>query len=1028
MPFVLQKETNVPELDSILRLYRHEPTGARLLSVINKDENKVFGVSFRTPPSRSDGVAHIIEHSVLCGSRKYPVKEPFVELIKGSLNTFLNAMTYPDKTCYPVASTNLKDFYNLIDVYLDAVFYPNLSEHTFMQEGWHYEVDPATKELSYKGVVFNEMKGAYSDPDDMHDDLSRRSLFPDTSYGLDSGGDPLEIPKLSYKEFFDFHTRYYHPANSFIFFYGDDDPEKQLSIMEEWLAPFGTETIDSLPSRQPSFSAPRKLEHHYQASAQDAPKAYSAVNWALYEHGDPELSMKAMVLFHILTGTSASPLRKALIESGLGEDLAGFGASEELRQTAFSIGLKGVDPARVPEVENLVLSTLKELASGGIDPDTISASFNTIEFALREKNTGRFPRGLAIMLDALNEWLYDKDPIKGLSFASPLEKVKAEATANPNLFGALIESLLLQNPHRTTVNLLPSADANRAREEAEKVTLAKAAAAMKPEDLARIEREMETLKELQDTPDTPEALATIPMLSREDIPAKAPVLPTEPLALGATGAEAKSSAAYSERAVRPEQVPASQEANPRAFYHELPTSGILYFDLGFDFGALAPVLLPYVSLLGRFLLELGTDDMDYVKLIQRIGMHTGGIRSAAISATSWETKAPVPWFFLRAKALPEKALILADILIDVLTRARFDNRERIRQIILEEKAQAEAMLVPASTRLVNLRLKSRYNPADWASERLYGVEHLFFLRKLAKRIDQSWPSVLADIETLRASLIAPENLVVNVTADRETLRASETAILRVAQSLSARGAPVRSSAPLSGESWVGAAQAACSAGRAGSGAAPAGAVSSGATATPLPAMETLELPTQVNSVGMILPLAGLEGAAGATLVATKYLDVAYLWEQVRVMGGAYGGYSSLDLASGLFMLLSYRDPNLERTISVYRKVAEYLERAQVPPEEIQKSIIGTIGDIDAYQLPDAKGFNALLNILAGYTQETRQRIRDQVLSADSSIFARLGAMVSDALQNSMVVALSSHDRIEKAASGLPSPMERLTVN
>jgi len=1049
MPFVLLKETSAPELDSILRLYRHEATGARLLSVINKDENKVFGVSFRTPPSRSDGVAHIIEHSVLCGSRKYPVKEPFVELIKGSLNTFLNAMTYPDKTCYPVASANLKDFYNLIDVYLDAVFYPNLSEHTFMQEGWHYEVDPTTKELSYKGVVFNEMKGAYSDPDDMHDDLSRRSLYPDTPYGLDSGGDPLEIPKLSYAEFVDFHRRYYHPANSFIFFYGDDDPEKRLSMMEEWLAPFGAESIDSLPARQPAFSAPRKLEYRYQASAQDAPKAYSAVNWSLYEHGDPELSMKAMVLFHILTGTPASPLRKALIESGLGEDLAGFGPSEELRQTAFSIGLKGVDKARVAEVEALVLSTLNELARGGIDPDSIAASLNTIEFALREKNTGRFPRGLAIMLDALNEWLYDKDPIAGLSFAAPLEKLKAEAAANPNLFGQLIESLLLRNTHRTTVNLLPSADANRAREEAEKAALARAAEAMSPEDLARIEREMEALKELQDKPDTPEALATIPMLSLADIPAEAPVLPTEPLALGAAAADAISGAAQAGHPANPELLDASGHAGPRAFYHDLPTSGILYLDLGFDFGGLSPELVPYLSLFGRFLLELGTDDMSYVQLIQRIGMHTGGVRSAAISATSWETRMPVPWFFLRAKALPEKASILADILIDVLTRSRFDNRERIRQIVLEEKAQAEAMLVPASTRIVNLRLKSRYNPADWASERLYGVEHLFFLRKLASRIDESWPTVLADIESLRASLIVPGNLVVNVTADRDTLRSSEAAILRVAQSLPARGVSPHYEAPRSEmpergapdscESWVSVTRAACadagaeaaSASSATSSGSHAGASSSGNTASaaaPRPAIETLELPTQVNSVGMILPLAELEGAAGATLVATKYLDVAYLWEQVRVMGGAYGGYSSLDLASGLFMLLSYRDPNLERTISVYRKVAEYLANAKVPPEEIQKSIIGTIGDIDAYQLPDAKGFNALLNILAGYTQEARQRIRDQVLRADAGIFARLGAMVSDALLRSMVVALSSHDRIEKAAGALPAPMERLTVN
>jgi hypothetical protein len=986
MPFVLQKETSVPELDSVVRLYRHEPTGARLLSVVNRDENKVFGITFRTPPQRSDGVAHIIEHSVLCGSRKYPVKEPFVELMKGSLNTFLNAMTYPDKTCYPVASTNLKDFYNLIDVYLDAVFYPNLTEHTFMQEGWHYEVDPSTGELGYKGVVFNEMKGAYSDPDDQHEDLCRRSLYPDTSYGLDSGGDPLEIPSLTYDEFVGFYRKYYHPANSFIFFYGDDDPDKRLAMMEEWLAPFGRAKIESLPSAQPGFSAPRHLEYRYQASEQEVPKAYTAVNWALYEHGDPELAMKAAILFHILTGTPASPLRKALIESGLGEDLAGFGASEELRQTAFSIGLKGVDPARVADVEELIFSTLGRLVRDGIDADTVAASLNTIEFALREKNTGRFPRGLAIMLDGLNDWLYDHDPVAALSFAGPLEKVKAAAAENPRLFSELIDSLLLHNTHRTTVVLLPSADANREREEAEKAMLARARGALDARKLQEIEKTAATLKKLQDTPDSPEALATIPVLSLDDIPKEAPVLPSEPLDSGAGALK-----------------------GVRGLYHELATSGILYLDLGFDFGALESKLLPYVSLLGRFLLEMGTDRENFVQLIQRIGMHTGGIRSTSVSATPWSGRKPAPWFFLRAKALPEKAAILADILGDVLARARFDDRERVRQIVLEEKAQTEAMLVPASARIVGLRLRSRYSAADWASERLYGIKHLFFLRDLARRIEEDWPSVLADMEKVRGALIGRDNLIVNVTADRATLASSADAIARTAAALPARRAPAEGAAPVSGAPWVDEALAACGA------------------SVIRPGLETLELPTQVNSVGMILPLRDLKQVAGGVYVATKYLDAVYLWEQVRVMGGAYGGYSSLDLASGLLLLLSYRDPNLERTIDIYRGVAEFLKSSGVPKEEIQKSIIGTIGDVDSYQLPDAKGFNALMNELTGYTQEARQSIRDQILAADADDFRRLGAMIEEALQRSMTVALAAPERIGKALPALPSPVERLSV-
>ena len=1004
MPFILQKETAVPELDSLLRLYRHEPTGARLLSVINKDENKVFGITFRTPPRRSDGVAHILEHSVLCGSRKYPVKEPFVELMKGSLNTFLNAMTYPDKTCYPVASTNLKDFYNLVDVYLDAVFYPNLTEYTFLQEGWHYEVDPQTKEFSYKGVVFNEMKGAYSDPDDMHDDLCRRSLYPDTSYGLDSGGDPLEIPTLSYQEFLDFHKKYYHPSNSFIYFYGDDEPDKRLALLEEWLAPFGPASIDSLPQSQMRFDKPRSIEYRYQAGEQDQPKAYAAVNWALRGHGDVLHAMQASILFHILTGTSASPLRKALIESGLGEDLAGFGYSEELLQTAFSVGLKGVEPTNVREVEKLIFSTLETLAREGIEKDAIEASLNTIEFALREKNTGRYPRGLAVMLEALNEWLYDQDPIAALSFAEPLEKTKQAYVDNPRLFSELIDELLLNNTHRTTVVLLPSPDANKAREEAEKAMLDKARMAFSDAERAQIMRTADELRRLQDTPDSPEALATIPVLSLEDIPKEAPVLPSEPLVI------AEAPQALPENAPERQSSTQTSKQSAPSFYHELATGGIVYLDLGFSFAKLESRLLPYVSLLGRLLLEMGTDKESYVQLIQRIGINTGGIRSASVSASRWDSREPEPWFFLRAKALPEKAESLADILVDILTGARFDNAERLRQIVLEEKAQAEAMLVPAATRMVSLRLRSRFNPADWASERLYGIEHLIFLRTLAHRIESDWPGVRSDIEEVRRAILVRENMIINVTTDRAALNSCIPALRRIVKALPNERAYLANGTPSARNSWIHDAISACD---------PASASR--------PAAETLELPAQVNSVGMILPLWNSRKPAGSWLVVTKFLDTTYLWEQVRVIGGAYGGYSNLDLASGLLLLLSYRDPNIEKTLDVYRNIAAYLKTCAVPAEEIQKSIIGTIGDIDAYQLPDAKGFNALMNTLTGYTQEVRQQIRDSVLATSAEDFRRLGVLIEEAVKPSMTAVLGAPDRIEQALPALPAPLERLSM-
>lgn len=1002
MPFILEKESSVPELESIIRLYRHQKTGARLLSAINSDENKVFGITFRTPPRRSDGIAHILEHSVLCGSRKYPVKEPFVELMKSSLNTFLNAMTYPDKTCYPVASTNLKDFYNLVDVYLDAVFYPRLSKETFMQEGWHYEVNPDTGRLEYKGVVFNEMKGAYSDPDDLHDDLCRRSLFPDSAYGLDSGGDPLEIPTLSYEEFLEFHRTHYHPANAFIFFWGDDDPERRLAILDEWLEPFGPGEAIPLPSAQPAFEKPRRIEECYQAEDEDAHGAYVAVNWALYEHGDPIRSMAASVLFHILAGTPAAPLRKALIESGLGEDIAGFGFSEELRQTAFSIGLKGVDPARTDDVEALVLATLESLVRKGIEREQIAASLNTIEFALREKNTGRYPRGLAVMLEALNEWLYDCDPLGALSFAAPLAEVKRQA-GDPAYFPRLIEEMFLQNTHRTTVVLLPDPQAQARREEAERRMLEAFSASCSPEMRETIAQTASQLKALQETPDSPEALSAIPSLTLEDIPRQAPLLPSEPIEVqGCCG-----------------------------LYHELPTGGILYLDLGFRFDQVETRLLPYMSLFGRLLLETGTAKEDYVRLIQRIGINTGGIRSLTLAASRWNSIEPAPWFFLRAKALPERAGELASILCDVLTQARLDNFERIRQIVLEEKAQIEAQLIPGASRFVGMRLKARCNPADWAMDRLYGIEHLVFLRDLARRIEEEPEGVLADIKAVRESLLIRSRLMLNITCDRASLAQSLPELERIPEclpdaGLAGPGLPGLQEQPPRG--WVFEAMEAVKARCACRRSQASHTFPDFRASSESPLAEALEVPAQINAVGMLLPLdTGSERPDGASLVAAKYLDTSWLWEQVRVVGGAYGGYSSLDLSTALLLMLSYRDPHIGRTIETFRNAGRVLAGRELPFEEIRRSIIGTIGDIDSYQLPDAKGFNALMNHLTGYTQEVRQEIRDRVLSASMGDFKRLGRLMEEAAESALTCVLGSPDRIEQELEQLPQPLVRIQL-
>ena len=417
--FELIREHDVPEINSRARLYRHAATGAELLSLVNSDENKVFGISFATPPSDSTGVAHILEHSVLCGSRKYPVKEPFVELMKSSLSTFLNAMTYPDKTVYPVASQNVHDFYNLIEVYLDAVFFPRLTRHIFEQEGWHYELDAPDAPLAYKGVVFNEMKGNYSSPDTVLRELSQESLYPDITYGLDSGGDPKHIPDLTYEQLKAFHQRHYHPSNAKLFFYGDDDPDERLRRVGAHLDEFSRIAVDAGVPLQPRFTAPKRLERTYAAGeangGEPAQETMLTVNWMLDEASDVEAALAMTILHEILVGTPAAPLYKALIDSGLGHALTGGGLETDLRQPMFSIGLKGIDAAAADKIERLIDDTLGSLAKDGIDPLTVEAALNTVEFALRENNTGSFPRGIAFMLRALRPWLHGRDPIGELA-------------------------------------------------------------------------------------------------------------------------------------------------------------------------------------------------------------------------------------------------------------------------------------------------------------------------------------------------------------------------------------------------------------------------------------------------------------------------------------------------------------------------------------------------------------------------------------------------------------------------------------
>ncbi|MCL4504843.1 MAG: insulinase family protein [Chloroflexi bacterium] len=959
--FQLIAERSIPEINTRAKLYRHGASGAQLLSMENDDENKVFGISFATPPADSTGVSHIMEHSVLCGSRKYPVKEPFVELIKGSLNTFLNAFTYPDKTCYPVASQNLQDFYNLIDVYLDAVFYPRITPDILMQEGWHYELESPDQAMTFKGVVFNEMKGAYSSPDNLLGRYVQQSLFPDNAYGVDSGGDPRHIPDLTYAQFRKFHDTYYHPANSFIYFYGNDDPAKRFEIVQGYLKDFQRIDADSHIRLQQSFSEPRRLVFSYDAGEEAAEgepgrKGMLSVNWMLSENGDVEATLAQSILSHALISTPASPLRKALIDSGLGEDVTG-GLEDELRQMAFSAGLKGIAPDDAGKVEELILHTLARIASGGIDRDMLEASLNTIEFRLREYNTGSFPRGLAMMLSALAPWQHGSDPLVHLAFEAPLQAIKQKLAANPRYFEELVQQSFLNNTHRTTVLLRPDPDVRAQAEAEERARLDSARAAMNEADVARVIEETRLLKQKQATPDTPEALATIPRLKLADLDRKNKQIPLE----------------------------VSDLQGARLLYHDLFTNGITYLDLGFNLRALPQQYLPYVTLFGRALLGLGTQSEDFVKLSQRIGRKTGGIRSASYTATVQHTPDAAAWLFLRGKATVAQSGEMLNILKDVLLTAKLDNRERFRQIVLEEKAGQEAGLAPGGHRVVNMRLRSRFSQADWAGEQIGGLSYLFFLRRLAEQIDTDWPAVLANLESMRDCLLSRGNALVNITLDRANWETVQPALADFVAQLPA--------APAAMIAWTYEAAA---------------------------APEGLTIPAQVNYVGKGANLYKFGYRLhGSILVISNLLRTTWLWERVRVQGGAYGGFCLFDHRSGAFSFVSYRDPNLLGTLDNYDNAGAFLREVELSEDEVTKSIIGVIGELDDYQLPDARGYTSMLRLLSGDTEEGRQRLRDEVLATTAADIRAFADVLELLKQNGQVVVLGSEQAINAANTERP---------
>ncbi|KAJ1445570.1 Metalloenzyme, LuxS/M16 peptidase-like protein [Pelagophyceae sp. CCMP2097] len=984
--FDLVSTETVTEYSLQCATYVHRASGAEVISAQADDDNKVFGVVFRTPVEDSTGVPHILEHSVLCGSDKYTSKEPFAELLKGSLQTFLNAFTYPDRTCYPVASQNTKDFYNLAHVYMDAVLHPRCVRDTqvFAQEGWHYELESPEADLTYNGVVFNEMKGAYSSPDSLLYKAAQELTFPDNTYAVDSGGDPAAITTLTYDGFKSFHTKFYHPANSRIFFYGDDNLEDRLEFLDSYLKDYKASDVDVKQSEVatqkliPNYKKRAVVKH---PAAEGESNRMVLLSWLLHEaplSAEDELALG--VLDHLLMGTPQATLYKALTESGLGDALVGGGVGDSLKQATFSAGLKGVTAENVAKVEALVVDTLAGAVRDGFDAEAVEASLNTIEFAMREFNTGGFPKGLSIMLGILPKWIYGTGPVfDALRFEEPLAALKKRLAAGDRVFEDLLQKLVVGNDHLAIVEMVPDANLNAGLIATEKAKLAAAKAKMSPADLDRVIAETKALKEAQLREDSPEDLASIPAVGLADIDRKIKEVPTI----------------------------LEQIDGVNVLTHPLPTAGVVYADVLFNVMGLPLEDLPLLRLFITVLPEIGVKGMDAVTLQRRIGARTGGIGAALLYSQRVsgdgvsDPMDAVAHFCLSGKATSDNADELFDLMHKMVAEADWTGSQaKTVELLRETKSSLESAFVSSGNSFAGMRLSARNSLVGHVAESTQGVSYYAAVKLMLDQATTDWPALLKRLTGLRDAFAAKENLVINLTADAAALDGAKAAVV----------ARVLDRAP---------AQADCAAAKPWAEA-----------VVLLPRVnEAYAVPTQVNYVAAGAPLyaIGEQMDAGALAVAARFVSRAYLWDNVRVAGGAYGAGCSLNPFTGAFAFSSYRDPNLGATLDIFAATASILEEAaaHLTDEALEQAVVGAVGDLDSPLTSQQKGSKALEHHLTGVTPQIRQQYRDSTIATSRESFAALAKKLRAAEFKGAV--FGSKDAIDAANAKRPAG-QQFSVN
>ena len=949
------KQENLTDIHSTGYLLRHKKTGARLILIENDDENKVFSIAFRTPPANSTGVPHILEHSVLCGSREFPLKDPFVELVKGSLNTFLNAMTYPDKTCYPVASCNDQDFQNLMHVYLDAVFYPNIykKEEIFRQEGWNYHLEKPEGPLTYNGVVYNEMKGAFSSPDEVLDRQIKTSLFPDNTYGVESGGDPENIPDLSYEEFLDFHRTYYHPSNSYLYLYGNMDMEEKLRFIDEkYLSAFDALDVDSNIPEQTPFSQVKDLQEEYPISEneEEEDNTYLSFNMVVGNAMDSMLGVAFDVLDYALLSAPGAPLKKALLDAQIGKDIYGS-FDDGILQPYFSIVAKGAKTSQKEEFVSIIRKSLEDIVKNGVDKKAILAGINYMEFRYREADFGSYPKGLMYGLDILGNWLYDdENPFAQVKLLAIYDRLKE--AVNEGYFEEMIQKWLLDNTHGTILTLVPKRGLAAKREKALEEKLEKYRSSLSKEELEELVRKTKALVAYQESEEKPEDLACIPMLKRSDIRREVNGFSNEELKVD----------------------------NSLFLYQDVCTNGIGYVNVMFEIRDMEVEKVHYLGLLKSVLGYVDTKDYTYGQLFNEINARTGGIQCGVdVFDKANDPEAFRTMFTIRGKALYSQMDFLFQMMGEILNTSKLTDTKRLQEIIGEIKSRGQASLIGAGHQTAVLRGTSYASPMAKFQDEMAGVGYYKFVEDLDKNFQEKKEEIVAGLLNAVEEIIRPDSFMVSYTGERGSVEQIQKLCGELKKSLPQRTSQVPS-----------------------------------VSITCEKKNEGFKTSGQVQYVAKCGNFVKKGYAyTGALEILKVALSYDYLWINLRVKGGAYGCMSGFR-RSGESYFVSYRDPHLRRTLEVYQGVPEYVRTFQADERELTKYIIGTISGKDVPRTPQSQGALGRMAYFRGLTVEMLQKERNQILDATVEDIHALAPLIEAILADDQICVVGSESAVEKA--------------